>query len=73
MLDWMVAQYLPLQGTSFLFSLLALTMSHVEPRVGISPQTLQHLLFAEFLLMAILTRVSLIGFCNLDLHIFNHP
>ncbi len=56
--DWMVAQYLPFQGSLFVFSLLALTMSHFEPRVHISPQPLQHLFFAEILLMAILTGVS---------------
>ena len=58
MLDWMVAQCLPFQGTSIGVSLVALTTSHLERRVRIFPQPLQNLLFAEFLLMAILTGVS---------------
>ena len=43
MLYGMVAKWSPFQGTSIVFSLVALTTSHLEPRVRISPQTLQHL------------------------------
>ena len=53
----MVAQRLPFQGTSIVLSLVALTTPPLESRVRISPQSRQHLLFAAFLLMAILTGV----------------
>ena len=57
-LDWLLAQCLPFQNTSIVFSLVALTTSHLALSVRISPQPLQHLSFAEFLLMAILIGVS---------------
>ena len=58
MLDSLVAQCLPFQRTSIVFSFVALTMSPLELRVRISPQHLQHLLFVVSLLMVILTSVS---------------
>ena len=57
-IDWLVAPCFPFQSTFFVFSWVALTTSPLESRVRICPQSRQHLLFAAFLLMAILTGVS---------------